>query len=124
VGRAGPAGQLAGRAKFSYLIAEYPVLKSSCYFLNSFFNTNSYPFMRQLLSYQNFLALLLGGLLLGACGGNSNTTTSTPTSMLGTKSAATKVGGTSADTAATTTTMGVPAGRTVTTPANTMGTGH
>lgn len=85
--------------------------------------------MRQLLSYQNFLALLLGGLLLGACGGNNGTTTSTPTSTLGTDSAATKVGGTpttdaAADTAATNTTMGVPAGRTGTTPANTMGTGQ
>lgn len=71
-------------------------------------------------------ALLLSGLLLGSCGGNSNTSTSTPTSTLGTDSAATKVGSipAEADTAATTTTMGVPAGRTTTTPANTMGTGQ
>lgn len=68
-------------------------------------------------------ALLAGGLFLGACGSNDQVSTSTPTSTLGTDSAAAKVGGMSADTAATTTTMGVPADRTVATPATTMGTG-
>ena len=45
---------------------------------------------------KSFLALLLvGGALLGSCGGKtSDTHTSTPSSMLGTDSAATKVGGT------------------------------
>lgn len=39
-------------------------------------------------------ALLLGGLLLGACsGGGSDTPTNTPSSTLGTDSSATKVGG-------------------------------
>jgi len=37
-------------------------------------------------------ALALGGLLLGSCGGNG-AATSTPSSTLGTDSAATKVGG-------------------------------
>ena len=37
-------------------------------------------------------ALALGGLLLGSCGGNG-ASTSTPSSTLGTDSAATKVGG-------------------------------
>jgi hypothetical protein len=46
-------------------------------------------------SYRALAALLLGGTLLAACGGNtSNVGTSTPSSMLGTDSAATKVGGT------------------------------
>jgi hypothetical protein len=39
--------------------------------------------------------LLVGGALLSACDGPSGTHTSTPSSMLGTDSAATKVGGTS-----------------------------
>lgn len=38
------------------------------------------------------VALVLGGLLLGSCGGNG-ASTSTPSSTLGTDSAATKVGG-------------------------------
>ncbi|MGI4760830.1 MAG: hypothetical protein ACRYF0_08995 [Janthinobacterium lividum] len=37
-------------------------------------------------------ALVLGGLFLGSCGGNG-TSTNTPSSTLGTDSAATKVGG-------------------------------
>lgn len=41
-----------------------------------------------------WVALVAGGLLLGACGGNqSQVHTSTPTSTLGTDSAASKVGG-------------------------------
>lgn len=46
-------------------------------------------------------AVLAGGLLLGACGGQGTTDikTSTPSSMLGTDSAATKVGGMPPDTA-------------------------
>lgn len=55
--------------------------------------------MKQALFGRTLAALLLGGLLLGACGGNSNTSTSTPTSTLGTDSAATKVGGMPTDTA-------------------------
>ena len=39
--------------------------------------------------------LLVSGALVSACGGLSGTHTSTPSSMLGTDSAATKVGGTS-----------------------------
>lgn len=50
--------------------------------------------MPQSTSYRALAALLLGGSLLGACGGNADTTTSTPSSTLGTDSAATKVGGT------------------------------
>lgn len=54
--------------------------------------------------------LLVSGALLSACGGKtSDTHTSTPSSMLGTDSAATKVGGTPplpTDTAATGTTTG------------------
>ncbi|MVN78177.1 hypothetical protein GO988_17755 [Hymenobacter sp. HMF4947] len=60
--------------------------------------------MRNSMSYRALAALLLGGSLLGACNGNAdNTTTSTPSSMLGTDSAATKVGGTppAADSSAT-----------------------
>ncbi|MGI4865947.1 MAG: hypothetical protein ACRYFZ_18630 [Janthinobacterium lividum] len=58
--------------------------------------------MLQLKSYLTPVALLCGGLLLGACGGNQagDTTTNTPSSTLGTDSAATKVGGMSPDTAA------------------------
>ncbi|GAB3637187.1 hypothetical protein GCM10027422_27770 [Hymenobacter arcticus] len=58
--------------------------------------------MKQAFFGRTVAALLLGGLLLGACGGNSNTSTSTPTSTLGTDSAATKVGGMPTDTANTT----------------------
>jgi ABC-type glycerol-3-phosphate transport system substrate-binding protein len=45
-------------------------------------------------------AILLAGLLLAACGGsgNADVKTTTPSSMLGTDSAATKVGGTPVDT--------------------------
>lgn len=47
-----------------------------------------------------FAALLLGGLFLTACGGNqADVRTSTPTSTLGTDSAAAKVGGTPPDSA-------------------------
>jgi hypothetical protein len=38
--------------------------------------------------------LLVSGALLSACGSNGDTHTNTPSSMLGTDSAATKVGGT------------------------------
>lgn len=62
------------------------------------------------------VALLLGGLLLGACGGNGPAT-STPSSTLGTDSAATKVGGTPADSAATPPPTG-------TAPAEGLSTGH
>jgi hypothetical protein len=58
--------------------------------------------MRYSTSCWALAALLLGGSLLSACGGNADkTTTNTPSSMLGTDSAATKVGGTApaADTA-------------------------
>ncbi|GAA4494261.1 hypothetical protein GCM10023172_04070 [Hymenobacter ginsengisoli] len=54
-------------------------------------------------------ALLLGGLLLGACsGGSSDTHTNTPSSTLGTDSAATKVGG-MPDSTGTSGTMSAPA---------------
>ncbi|MEJ7665122.1 MAG: hypothetical protein WKG07_39180 [Hymenobacter sp.] len=54
------------------------------------------------VTYRNLAAAPFGSPLLSSCGGNSNTTTSTPTSMLGTESAAAKAGCTPADTAATT----------------------
>lgn len=60
--------------------------------------------MRQFPYYRALAALLLGGSLLGACGGNADkTTTSTPSNTLGTDSAATKAGGTApmGDSAAT-----------------------
>jgi hypothetical protein len=46
--------------------------------------------------YAALAATLLAGLLLGACGsqGTADVKTTTPSSMLGTDSAATKVGGT------------------------------
>jgi hypothetical protein len=69
------------------------------------------------------VALALGGLLLGSCGGNG-ASTSTPSSTLGTDSAATKVGG-MADTTGT----GTPASTgtsstegTMSSPASTTGT--
>jgi len=72
-------------------------------------------------------ALALGGLLLGSCGGNG-ASTSTPSSTLGTDSAATKVGG-MADTTGTGGTMSTPAstgtsttGGTMSSPASTTGT--
>ena len=51
-------------------------------------------------SYLPLATLLASGLLLSACGSNgtSEVKTTTPSSMLGTDSAATKVGGTPADT--------------------------
>ncbi len=57
--------------------------------------------MLQAKSYLTLAALLFGGLLLGSCGGNqaNNTPTTTPSSTLGTDSAATKVGGMPTDTA-------------------------
>ena len=56
-------------------------------------------------------AVLAGGLLLGACGGQGDVKTTTPSSMLGTESAATKVGGMPADTTGlgTTPSMGAAA---------------
>ena len=60
-------------------------------------------YMSQSKVYLALATLLLGGALLGACGGKNarNTTTNTPSSMLGTDSAATKVGGTPPGTSAT-----------------------
>jgi hypothetical protein len=54
-------------------------------------------------NYNSYLApaaVLLAGLLLGACGnsGSADVKTTTPSSMLGTDSAATKVGGMPPDT--------------------------
>jgi len=51
-------------------------------------------------SYAALVATLLASLLLGACGsqGSADVKTTTPSSMLGTDSAATKVGGTAPDT--------------------------
>ena len=80
--------------------------------------------MRQATTGRALAALLAGSLLLGACNGTGNAGTSTPTSTLGTESAAEKVGGVAADTSATTTTMGAPASRVTSTPATTMGTGQ
>ena len=55
--------------------------------------------MLQVKSYLAPAALLVGGLLLASCGGKgADTPTTTPTSTLGTDSAATKVGGAPADT--------------------------
>lgn len=52
--------------------------------------------------YLALAALLTGGTLLGACGSKqANTSTNTPSSMLGTDSAATKVGGTAPGTTGT-----------------------
>ncbi|TVT41929.1 hypothetical protein FNT36_10950 [Hymenobacter setariae] len=50
--------------------------------------------------YASAVATLLAGLLLGACGGanTADMKTTTPSSMLGTDSAATKVGGMPPDT--------------------------
>ncbi|RZK51770.1 MAG: hypothetical protein EOO59_14555 [Hymenobacter sp.] len=82
--------------------------------------------MKQALYGRTLAALLLGGLLLGACGGSGNTSTSTPTSTLGTDSAATKVGGMPTDTAGTANNMGgvMPAPKGGTGPSgNTNGTG-
>lgn len=66
-------------------------------------------------------ALVLGGLFLGSCGG-SGTSTSTPSSTLGTDSAATKVGG-MADTTGAGGPMSAPAGGTGGTTMNGGGTG-
>ncbi len=49
--------------------------------------------MRQATTGRALAALLAGSLFLGACG-NGNVSTNTPTSTLGTDSAAAKVGGT------------------------------
>jgi len=55
--------------------------------------------------------LLLGGLLLGACGGNqADVSTNTPTSTLGTDSAAAKVGGTPPDSASVAPSAGLSTG--------------
>ena len=67
--------------------------------------------MKNVLLGRSLAALLLGGLCLSACGGNGNTATSTPTSTLGTDSAATKVGG-MADTTGAGGTMSAPTGGT------------
>ena len=65
--------------------------------------------MLQFKSFLALAALLGGGLLLGSCGGDkaSDTSTNTPSSTLGTDSAATKMGGTAPD---TTSTMAPPTG--------------
>jgi hypothetical protein len=62
-------------------------------------------------SYAALVATLLASLLLGACGskGSADVKTTTPSSMLGTDSAATKVGGTPPDTASLGTTPSVGA---------------
>ncbi|MBJ6145175.1 hypothetical protein [Hymenobacter sp. BT559] len=56
--------------------------------------------MTTLKTYSGVAATLLASLLLGACGGQGTTDvkTTTPSSMLGTDSAATKVGGMPPDT--------------------------
>lgn len=55
--------------------------------------------MRKAIWYLTPAALLASALLLGACGGNqSAVSTSTPSSTMGTDSAATQAGGTSPDT--------------------------
>jgi hypothetical protein len=55
--------------------------------------------------------LLLGGLMLSACGGNqADVSTSTPTSTLGTDSAATKVGGAPLDSASVAPSAGLSTG--------------
>jgi hypothetical protein len=60
------------------------------------------------LSGRALAALIAGGLFFGSCGGNG-ASTSTPSSTLGTDSAATKVGGMPDSTGASGT-MGAPAG--------------
>jgi hypothetical protein len=62
------------------------------------------------LSGRALAALIAGGLFFGSCGGNG-ASTSTPSSTLGTDSAATKVGGMPDSTGASGT-MGAPAGGT------------
>jgi hypothetical protein len=55
--------------------------------------------------------LLLGGLFFTACGGNqADVSTSTPSSTLGTDSAATKVGGTPPDSASLAPSAGLSTG--------------
>ena len=49
--------------------------------------------MRHFNPFFTLAALLLSGTLLSSCGGGSDTKTSTPSSTLGTDSAATQVGG-------------------------------
>jgi hypothetical protein len=61
-------------------------------------------------SGRTLAALVIGGLFLGSCGGNG-ASTSTPSSTLGTDSAATKVGGIPDSTGAGGS-MGAPAGGT------------
>jgi hypothetical protein len=60
------------------------------------------------LPFRALTALLAGGLLLGACGGNVST--NTPTSTLGTDSAAAKVGGTPPDSASVAPSAGLSTG--------------
>jgi hypothetical protein len=79
-----------------------------------------FPFisMRPSLSFLPLAALLLGSLSLSSCGGRENgTSTSTPTSTLGTESNASKVGGTDAP-------MGAPADGTGSASTNGMDTGN
>jgi hypothetical protein len=59
-------------------------------------------------SFRILATLLLGGLFLGACGGNVST--NTPTSTLGTDSAAAKVGGTPPDSASVAPSAGLSTG--------------
>lgn len=59
-------------------------------------------------SLRIFTTLLLSGLFLGACGGNVST--NTPTSTLGTDSAAAKVGGTPPDSASVAPSAGLSTG--------------
>jgi hypothetical protein len=57
------------------------------------------------------IALLLGSLFLSACGGSqADVSTSTPSSTLGTDSAATKVGGTAPDSASVAPSAGLSTG--------------
>jgi hypothetical protein len=72
-------------------------------------STTSTPFIMRFL--RPCSALLLGGLFLTACGGNqADVSTSTPTSTLGTDSAAAKVGGTPPDSAAAAPSAGLSTG--------------
>jgi len=59
-------------------------------------------------SFRVLATLLLGGLFLSACGGNVST--NTPTSTLGTDSAAAKVGGTPPDSASVAPSAGLSTG--------------
>lgn len=62
-------------------------------------------------SSRALVALLLGGLFFSACGGDqAGGSTNTPTSTLGTDSAATKVGGTAPDSASVAPSAGLSTG--------------